>query len=142
MRGHSASRTLPTICDHRCSVAYVSCQAASGNSGHSSCAARAIVAFINPPRLPMIHRLVRRVAAKSHQHHDGLAIGNRRGILAHPNYAVTLARKTIDLVLMFLLRIAANEYIRRGILFVNFAGGSHRVPLLEDYTAAITRSTA
>src|SRR5580700_9183645 len=42
---------------------------------------------------------------------------------------------------MLLLRIAANEYIRRRILLVNFAGGSHRVPLLEDYTATITCST-
>src|ERR1700730_4731766 len=85
--------------------------------------------------------LPRRVAAKSHEHHDGLPVGNRRGVLTHADHPVALARKTIDLVLMFLLGVAANENIRRRILLVNFAGGSHRSPLLEDYTATITRST-
>src|SRR5271169_7236276 len=94
-----------------------------------------------PPLASSPSSLVRRVVAKAHQHHHGLPIGNRRGVLAHPDHAVPLARKTIDLVLMLLFGVAANENIRRRILIVNFAGGGHRSPLLEDYTATFTRST-
>src|SRR5271155_426831 len=100
-----------------------------------------MVALIEPPQNPALCDLVRCVAAKSHQHHDRFSIGNRRGILAHSNHPVPLARKTVDLVLMLLLRVAADEHIRRRILLINLAGGSHRSPLLEDYTAKFTRST-
>src|SRR5271156_3172231 len=124
-----------------CSAPQVSCQASSGSSGQSSCVSRAMVALIEPPQNPALCDLVRCVAAKSHQHHDRFSIGNRRGILAHSNHPVPLARKTIDLVLMLLLRVAADEHIRRRILLINFPGDSHRSPLLEDYTAKFTRST-
>src|SRR6266481_6147101 len=48
IRGLSASRTFPTICDHMWRVAYVSCQAARGSSGQRS-ELTGTAAFIGPP---------------------------------------------------------------------------------------------
>src|SRR5271168_5225903 len=90
-----------------------------------------------PPGGRCARELALRVNSVAHQHDHGFAVGNRRGILAHADHAIALARKTIDLVLMFLLGVAANENIGRGILVVNFAGGGHKSPLLEHYSAAV-----
>src|SRR4051812_7728369 len=88
IHGVRARRTLPTICVHRCSVAYVSCQASSGSAGHGVVSDMAGVLRTRPRRS-------RSRLRRGHSERQRLRV--REPVLLAPGIAVEALRRLVEL---------------------------------------------